>query len=64
MNKQPKLLKVTMEFEDEISELTGAEAEMWYKWVNSALAVYQTRGWASNPELNFKVTQKSKEEKS
>ncbi len=58
MNNKTKLLNVTMEFEDEISELEGEDAQKWIDWLNKALAIYQTRSYAYNPELNFKITQK------
>lgn len=52
-----KIIKVTMEFENEIVEVSGEDAQRWLEWVNGALGFVQVRGQPS-PEIKFTKTKK------
>jgi len=52
-----KLLKLTLEFEDETKILEGAQAQRWLEAANSAAIMNQVHG-GSFPQFNWRITKR------
>jgi hypothetical protein len=53
-----KLIKVTLEFEDEILEVEGEDCFAWHERVSVLETLSASREWLNLPEVNWKKTKK------
>jgi hypothetical protein len=49
-----KILKVTIEFENEILSVEGSEAEKWNERISVAESLLHTRSYITAPQINWK----------